>query len=163
MSVKTKSYKSGLYSIKSKQKVNEPIEKIWDFFCNPKNLNLLTPTDMKFKILSGRSEDFYTGKIISYNVNPFKFFNMKWVTEISYIEKNKYFIDEQRFGPYNMWHHEHHFKKNDDNSTTIIDKVIYKMPFGIFGKIAHSLFIKKRLKQIFEFRHDAINKLFPKN
>ena len=92
MSVKTKSYKSGLYSIKSKQKVNEPIEEIWDFFCNPKNLNLLTPTDMKFKILSGRSEDFYIGKIISYNVNPFKFFNMKWVTEISFIEKyQKYF------------------------------------------------------------------------
>ena len=163
MSVKIKKYKSNLFCIESKQKVIAPQNEIWDFFCDPKNLNRLTPSDMNFKILSGRSDDFYQGKIISYSVNPFKYFNIKWVTEISVIENGKYFIDEQRFGPYKMWHHEHHFLKNKDNTTSIIDKVIYKMPFGIFGRIAHQLFIRKRLKDIFQFRHEAINKLFPEN
>jgi len=158
--VKIKKYKSGIYSLKVKQEINQPIEEIWDFFSSPKNLNELTPKDMNFKIISGRSNDFFAGKIISYSVNPFKYYNLKWVTEITHIEKNKFFIDEQRFGPYKMWHHEHHFKKNKDNTTTIYDKVIYKLPFGIFGVIAHKLFIKKRLIEIFQFRNRRIKQLF---
>ena len=82
------------------------------------------------------------------------------MTEITHITKNKLFIDEQRFGPYNMWHHEHHFFKNKDGSTTIYDKVIYKIPFGLIGKIAHKLFIKKRLTEIFNYRKTRINQLF---
>ena len=103
MSVEIKKYKSSIYCIKSKQQINQPIEEVWDFFTNPKNLNQLTPIDMNFKILSGRSDSFYEGKIISYSVNPFKFYNIKWVTEITNIKQNNYFIDEQRFGPYKMW------------------------------------------------------------
>ena len=80
MSVKIKKYKSGIYSLKVKQEINQPIEEIWDFFSSPKNLNELTPKDMNFKILSGRSNDFFAGKIISYSVNPFKYYNLKWVT-----------------------------------------------------------------------------------
>ena len=153
-------YKSNIYSLKVKQKISQPIEEVWSFFATPKNLNELTPKNMNFNIISGRSDDFFPGKIISYSVNPFKFWNIKWVTEITHINKNKLFIDEQRFGPYLMWHHEHHFIKNEDGSTTIYDKVIYKIPFGIIGKIAHKLFIKKRLTEIFNFRKKRINQLF---
>ena len=160
MPVKISKYKSNIYALKVKQNIDRPIEDIWNFFATPKNLNELTPKDMKFEILSGKSDRFFEGKIISYTVNPFKFFNIKWVTEITHITKNKLFIDEQRFGPYNMWHHEHHFFKNKDGSTTIYDKVIYKIPFGIIGKIAHKLFIKKRLTEIFNYRKTRINQLF---
>jgi len=160
MSVKIQKYKSKIYSIKSKQTINLPIEEVWDFFTAPKNLNELTPKDMNFQILSGKSDSFYEGKIISYSVNPFKFYNIKWVTEITNITKNKSFIDEQRFGPYKMWHHEHIFIKNKDNTTTIYDKVIYKLPYGLIGRIAHKLFIKNRLAEIFNFRQERIKKLF---
>ena len=160
MSVKIQKYKSGIYSLKVKQVINQPIEEIWSFFSSPKNLNELTPKNMNFKIISGRADDFFPGKIISYSVNPFKYYNLKWVTEITHIEKNKFFIDEQRFGPYKMWHHEHHFKKNKDNTTTIYDKVIYKLPYGLIGRIAHKLFIKNRLAEIFNFRQERIKKLF---
>ena len=160
MSVKIIKYKSNIYSLKVKQKISHPVEEVWSFFATPKNLNELTPKNMNFNIISGRSDDFFPGKIISYSVNPFKFWNIKWVTEITHINKNKLFIDEQRFGPYLMWHHEHHFIKNEDGSTTIYDKVIYKIPFGIIGKIAHKLFIKKRLTEIFNFRKKRINQLF---
>ena len=145
MSVKIIKYKSNIYSLKVKQKINQPVEEVWTFFATPKNLNELTPKNMNFNIISGRSD---------------KFWNIKWVTEITHINKNKLFIDEQRFGPYLMWHHEHHFIKNEDGSTTIYDKVIYKIPFGIIGKIAHKLFIKKRLTEIFNFRKKRINQLF---
>ena len=160
MSVKISKYKSNIYSLKVKQKIKQPIEKVWSFFATPKNLNELTPKNMSFKIISGRSNDFFAGKIISYSVNPFKYWKIKWVTEITHISKNKLFIDEQRFGPYLMWHHEHHFIKNNDGSTTIYDKVIYKIPYGVIGKIAHKLFIRKRLKEIFNFRKKRINELF---
>ena len=160
MSVRISKYKSNIYALKVKQNINRPIEDIWNFFATPKNLNELTPKEMKFEILSGKSDRFFEGKIISYTVNPFRFFNIKWVTEITHIAKNKLFIDEQRFGPYDMWHHEHHFFKNKDGSTTVYDKVIYKIPFGFIGKIAHKLFIKKRLTDIFNYRKKRINQLF---
>ena len=92
MSVKIQKYKSKIYSIKAKQTINLPIEEVWDFFTAPKNLNELTPKDMNFQILSGKSDSFYEGKIISYSVNPFKFYNIKWVTEITNITKNKSFF-----------------------------------------------------------------------
>jgi len=160
MSVEIKKYKSRIYCIKSKQKLNQPIEEVWNFFTNPKNLNQLTPKDMNFKILSGKSDSFYEGKIISYSVNPFKFYNIKWVTEITNIKQNNYFIDEQRFGPYKMWHHEHTFIKNKDNSTTVYDKVTYKLPYGLTGRLVHKLFIKKRLIEIFIFRQKRIKQIF---
>jgi len=92
LSVKISKYKSNIYSLKVKQKINHPIEKVWSFFATPKNLNELTPKNMSFKIISGRSNDFFPGKIISYSVNPFKYWKIKWVTEITHISKNKLFI-----------------------------------------------------------------------
>ena len=159
MSVKIQKYKSGIYSLKVKQVINQPIEEIWSFFSSPKNLNELTPKNMNFKILSGRSDDFFPGKIISYSVNPFKYYNLKWVTEITHIEKNKFFIDEQRFGPYKMWHHKH-FLEAVDAGTKITDVVHYQVPFGILGRLLHPFIIKPKLDQIFAHREKAIRSIF---
>ena len=159
MSVKISKYKSNIYALKVKQNIDRPIEDIWNFFATPKNLNELTPKDMKFEILSGKSDRFFEGKIISYTVNPFKFFNIKWVTEITHITKNKLFIDEQRFGPYSFWHHKH-FIKEIKGGVLMEDVIHYKLPLGPLGKLLNSLFINSKLNSIFKYRQLELIKIF---
>ena len=160
MSVKVFKHNRGLYTLYAKQTVNKEIGVLWDFFRKPSNLNKLTPKDVSFKIISGSSDNFYEGKIISYKIKPFKLVTLNWVTEISQVKERSYFIDNQIFGPYKMWHHEHHFKSNGDGTTDVIDKVKYKLPFYIIGKLMHGIFIKRKLENIFIFRQRAIHNLF---
>ena len=159
MSVKIQKYKSGIYSLKVKQVINQPIEEIWSFFSSPKNLNELTPKNMNFKILSGRSDDFFPGKIISYSVNPFKYYNLKWVTEITHVVDKEYFVDEQRFGPYALWHHKH-FIREIEGGVEMEDVIHYKIPLGPLGVIANYLFVQKKLGSIFAFRRKKLIELF---
>ena len=160
MSIKIIKHKGGLYTLYAKQTVDKEIDFLWDFFSKPRNLNKLTPEDVQFKIISGKSDDFYEGKIISYKIKPFKLVTLNWITEISQVEEGSYFIDNQISGPYKMWHHEHHFKSNADGTTQIIDKVKYKVPFYILGRLMHKIFIKRKLINIFNFRQKKINELF---
>ena len=160
MSVKIIKNEGGLYTLWAKQTVDKEMGVLWDFFKTPRNLNKLTPKDVRFKIISGKSNNFYEGKIISYKIQPFKLVTLNWVTEISQVKEGSYFIDNQIFGPYKMWHHEHHFKSNNDGTTEIIDKVKYKVPFYILGRLMHKIFIRKKLLSIFMFRQKKINELF---
>ena len=160
MSIKIIKHEGGLYTLYAKQTVDKEIDFLWDFFSKPSNLNKLTPEDVEFKIISGKSDDFYAGKIISYKIKPFKLVTLNWITEISQVKEGSYFIDNQISGPYKMWHHEHHFKSNNDGTTEIIDKVKYKLPFYILGRISHKIFIKRKLINIFNFRQKKINELF---
>tara|TARA_B110000902_G_scaffold163470_1_gene186959 strand:+ start:84 stop:581 length:498 start_codon:yes stop_codon:yes gene_type:complete len=160
MSIKIIKHEGGLYTLYAKQIVDKEIDFLWDFFSKPSNLNKLTPEDVEFKIISGKSDDFYAGKIISYKIKPFKLVTLNWITEISQVKEGSYFIDNQISGPYKMWHHEHHFKSNNDGTTEIIDKVKYKLPFYILGRISHKIFIKRKLIKIFNFRQKKINELF---
>ena len=160
MSVKIIKHEGGLYTLYATQTVDKEIDFLWDFFSKPSNLNKLTPEDVQFKIISGKSDDFYEGKIISYKIKPFKLVTLNWITEISQVKEGSYFIDNQISGPYKMWHHEHHFKSNNDGTTEIIDKVKYKVPFDILGRLIHKIFIKRKLFNIFNFRQKKINELF---
>ena len=160
MSIKIIKHEGGLYTLYAKQTVDKEIDFLWDFFSKPRNLNKLTPEDVQFKIISGKSDDFYEGKIISYKIKPFKLVTLNWITEISQVEEGSYFIDNQISGPYKMWHHEHHFKSNADGTTEIIDKVKYKVPFYILGRLMHKIFIRRKLLDIFIFRQKQINDLF---
>ena len=160
MSVQIIKHEGGLNTLYAKQTVNKEVGVLWDFFRKPRNLNQLTPKDVDFKIISGKSDDFYEGKIISYKIKPFKLVVLNWVTEISQIKEGSYFIDNQISGPYKMWHHEHHFKSNADGTTEIIDKVKYKVPFYILGRLMHKIFIRRKLLDIFIFRQKKINELF---
>ena len=160
MSVKIIKNEGGLYTLCAKQTVDKEIDVLWGFFRKPENLNILTPKDVHFKITSGKSDDFYDGKIISYKIKPFKLVTLNWVTEISQVKEGSYFIDNQIFGPYKMWHHEHHFKDNHNGTTDIIDKVKYKLPFYIVGRLMHKIFIRRKLVNIFLFRQKQINELF---
>ncbi len=149
-----------IYTLKKEQFLTIGINEAWDFFSNPANLQKITPPDMGFKILSELPGNIYPGLIINYTVNAFYGFSVNWVTEITQAVEKRYFIDEQRFGPYKFWHHQHHFKEVNGGTITT-DIVNYGLPFGIIGNFAHDLIVKGRLKEIFEYRKRVLIELFP--
>lgn len=141
--------------------VPQNIDKVWGFFSRPENLNEITPDDMKFNFLTDtKGKEMYEGMIIRYKVSPFAGIKFNWVTEITKISEKEYFVDEQRIGPYKMWHHEHHFRKIDENTTEMTDILNYDVGKGIFGPILDSLFIGKKVDGIFDFREEMISKYF---
>lgn len=114
---------------------------------------------MGFEITSKHhGEKMYAGQIIEYTVRPMFGIPVYWMTEITQVNEGKFFIDEQRFGPYQLWHHQHHFKQVD-NGIEMTDIVHYKIPFWFLGDIANSLFVQKKLEQIFSFRKEMVDKL----
>ena len=151
---------SGIYSLSTEQILNVSLEKAWSFFSSPKNLQKITPSHMGFQITSKVDEKVYAGQIITYKVGILPGVKSNWVTEITQVKDQHFFIDEQRFGPYNMWHHEHWFETLPNGKTLIKDKISYKIPFGILGHLAQIIFIKKQLKGIFEHRFITLEKLF---
>jgi ligand-binding SRPBCC domain-containing protein len=117
---------------------------------------------MGFNITSKlMSEKMYPGMIISYKVSPVLGIKMTWVTEITQVKEKEYFVDEQRVGPYSMWHHEHKIEPIE-GGVLMTDIVSYKPPLGVLGSIANSILIKKQLKEIFDFRTVAMEKMFGK-
>lgn len=148
-----------MHIIKVKVLLNAPLEDVWDFFSSPANLKKITPPSMGFDILTGGEGKMYPGQIISYKVKPLAGIPITWVTEISHVEQQKFFVDEQRFGPYSMWHHEHHFKQVEEG-VEMTDIVSYVLPLGILGKIAHAILVKKKVEQIFQYRSKVMNQFF---
>lgn len=150
------------YSIKSTQHLPISLEEAWDFFSSPNNLAKITPPDMGFIITSDKKdgEKMYAGQIITYILKPMLGIPVKWMTEITHVKEGEYFIDEQRFGPYKLWHHRHSFKKTA-TGVEMHDEVNYVLPFGILGKMAHNLFIRKRIEYIFEYRTKVLEQQFP--
>jgi ligand-binding SRPBCC domain-containing protein len=148
------------HSIKTVQKIPASLKEIWDFFSSPANLDTITPDDMAFKTITKfDSGKIYPGQIIEYKVSPILKIPLYWMTEITEIEEQKYFIDEQRKGPYKIWHHEHYFKEIE-GGVEMIDIVHYKNPLGFIGIIANSLFVKRQLKKIFEYRFQKVEEIF---
>lgn len=143
----------------AKQNLPISLEEAWTFFSSPKNLATITPDSLGFKILSGADTEMYTGQIIQYIVSPLPFFKAKWVTEIKHVEYKKFFVDEQRFGPYSMWHHKHFFKEIE-GGVEMIDIVDYLPPLGILGKMVEPIIIRPKLREIFEYRKDKLVELF---
>ena len=152
----------GFYQLHKTQKIPATIDQVWDFISSPANLKKITPGYMGFNITSKLlSEKMYPGMIISYKVSPVMGIKMTWVTEITQVKEYEYFVDEQRVGPYSIWHHEHKIE-SIEGGVLMTDIVSYKPPFGILGSIANSVLIKKQLKEIFDFRTVAMEKIFGK-
>ena len=152
----------GFYQLHKTQKIPATIDQVWDFISSPANLKKITPEYMGFNITSKLlSEKMYPGMIISYKVSPVLGIKMTWVTEITQVKEKEYFVDEQRVGPYSMWHHEHKIE-TIEGGVLMTDIVSYKPPFGILGSIANSILIKNQLKEIFDFRTIAMEKMFGK-
>jgi ligand-binding SRPBCC domain-containing protein len=135
------------------------LDKAWEFFSSPHNLNKMTPPEMTFMITSVVPEKMYEGMIITYKIAPFLNIPMYWCTEITHIKDNVYFIDEQRKGPYRIWHHEHHFKEVN-GGIEMTDKLYYDIGMGIAGKLAGTLYVHRQVRFIFEFRRQKLIDLF---
>jgi ligand-binding SRPBCC domain-containing protein len=153
------SYHSGVYTLKTQMFLPIRPDVAWDFFSNPGNLAKITPAEMGFQITSGEPQKMFPGQIITYKIGIFPYIKNNWVTEITQVNENQYFIDEQRFGPYKMWHHEHHFN-TVNGGVAMTDRVTFKIPFGIIGRMAYSLFIRRKLLQIFSFRTEILSSYF---
>jgi len=149
-----------MYQLRKKQKIPVSIDKAWAFFSNPDNLGRITPASMKFKVLS-RSDagDMYPGMIISYRLYPIFKMQIKWATEITQVKEKEYFIDNQIKGPYKIWHHEHRFK-SINHGVEMEDILYYDLSWGILGRFIHSLFIRQKVHEIFNYRAQKIKELF---
>jgi len=132
----------------------------WAFFSSPKNLNKITPKKMGFKIkyISGGAK-VYAGQIICYTLRVPPGIRIQWVTEIKHVKETKYFVDEQRIGPYALWHHQHHFSETE-SGVEMVDELVYALPFGILGRIAHHLFVEREVHAIFDYRKRVLEELF---
>ena len=148
-----------IFKIHTKQKLPITIEEGWGFLSNPKNLSCITPNDMKFKITDCDFKPVYQGQIIQYTVRPLLNIPLKWVTEITHVVNENYFVDEQRFGPYSLWHHKH-FLREIDGGIEMEDIIHYKIPLGFIGEFLNFLFIKNQLKEIFEYRKNKLIEIF---
>ena len=134
---------------------------MWDFFCAPSNLKTLTPDYMNIRITSGDlPAEIYAGQIITYKVSPLLGIPVRWTTEITHVETGRRFVDDQRSGPFKLWHHQHLFEAHG-SGTNMTDLVHYEVPFWIAGDIAHGLFLRRQIQDIFEFRRRTIERLFP--
>jgi ligand-binding SRPBCC domain-containing protein len=151
---------SKLYRMTFKQSIPSDIDTVWEFISSPKNLKRITPPHMGFDIVSDMDSDkMYPGQIIAYKVSPIGGIKLNWVTEITHVKDKEYFVDEQRFGPYKLWHHKH-FIKAVPGGVEMTDIVDYKVGFGFLGNIANAILVKKQLQEIFDYRFKKVEEIF---
>ncbi|TJY35845.1 SRPBCC family protein [Pontimicrobium aquaticum] len=148
-----------LYQLHKKQNLPISIDEAWEFLSSPANLKTITPDYMSFDILSGAERPMYPGQIIQYIVTPVLGIKTKWVTEITHVMDKQYFVDEQRFGPYALWHHKH-FIKEIEGGVEMEDIIDYKVPFGFLGQLVQPILVKPKLEEIFAYRTKKLEELF---
>ena len=148
-----------IFKLKYSQKLPISLNEAWDFLSSPSNLELITPKSMDFNITDYDKKKAYPGQIIQYTVKPLFGMKINWVTEITQVQDKKFFVDEQRFGPYSFWHHKH-FIKEIENGVLMEDVIHYKIPLGPIGVLLNFLFINSKLKSIFKYRKQELIKTF---
>jgi ligand-binding SRPBCC domain-containing protein len=149
-----------IYHLKQTQFLPIDIRVAWDFFSSPHNLAKITPANLKFRILYMSGGDkAYAGQIIQYKITIPPGITLHWVTEITQVTEPVHFIDVQLAGPYALWHHQHHFKVVD-GGVEMTDELNYAIPLGIFGRLAHQIFVKRQVNAIFEHRTVVLKNYF---
>ncbi len=148
-----------IFRLHKKQKLPISIDDAWHFLSSPENLKTITPDYMGFNIISGADRPMFPGQIIQYIVTPLMGIKTKWVTEITHVVDKHYFVDEQRFGPYALWHHKH-FIKAIDGGVEMEDIIDYKLPLGFIGKLVQPFLVKPKLEEIFNYRAQKLEELF---
>lgn len=148
-----------MYQLKRTQFVKTDLQTCWNYFSAPANLHVITPDYIDFRVHTPVPESMYEGLIIRYTIRPILGIPLSWISEIKTIKDHSYFIDEQRRGPYGMWHHEHHFKEVE-GGVEMTDLISYCMPFGFIGRFFHWLFVRKQLESIFDYRNHKVDELF---
>ncbi len=150
-----------LHHLAQEQTLPISLAEAWDFFSSPRNLDAITPPDLGFRIVHCPSEKMHEGQIIEYRVKVAPAVWVPWVTEIKAVEEGRAFIDEQRFGPSQFWHHRHTFEEVA-GGVKLGDLIHYALPFGPFGAIAHRLFVRRQMEGIFKFRQAELERRFPR-
>jgi ligand-binding SRPBCC domain-containing protein len=150
-----------IYELRRTQFIPTTLDKAWAFFSSPDNLKKITPEHMGFQITNTPKETMHQGQIITYFVKPIAGIPLRWVTEITTVKQPLFFVDEQRFGPYKFWHHQHWFEETE-GGVKMTDVVHYALPLGFIGRIANRLFVKKQLDSIFNYRIKVVEELFSK-
>lgn len=140
-----------MYTLHKETTVDTTMEQAWEFISHPENLNLITPPDMAFEIRSPLPKDMFEGMLVEYRVKIPVIGTQPWLSEIKHIVPGTSFVDEQKIGPYKLWYH-YHAIEPCHNGIRFIDHVTYEVPFGILGKLAHTLFIARTLERIFNYR-----------
>jgi ligand-binding SRPBCC domain-containing protein len=148
-----------IFTIKAKQDITISIDEAWNFFSNPNNLPKITPPWLNLKVTSELPDKMYEGMIITYKVYPFLGITSNWVTEITTVKEKTFFIDEQRFGPYKFWHHQHHFKEIDEG-VEMKDIVSYALPLDPLSRLLNNILVEKKVEGIFSFRKGLLEDLF---
>lgn len=133
--------------------------KAWEFFSDPRNLGVITPPSMDFRIIKTLPKTIYPGMLIEYKVSPLLGISMEWITEITHVNAPYYFVDEQRKGPYKIWHHEHHFRETP-NGVEMTDILWYNIPLGVLGKLIDNLLVNRKVIEIFAYRKKKLEELF---
>jgi ligand-binding SRPBCC domain-containing protein len=150
----------GIHQLHRTQVIEASLYDCWGFFSNPGNLSRITPANLHLELIHELPPVMYAGLFIEYRVRPFRGVKFTWLTEITRVEEGRYFIDEQRLGPYRLWHHEHHFRALDDHRTEMRDSIWYMLPFSPWSEFAHSWLVRPRLKQIFDYRERVTTEIF---
>ena len=148
-----------IYTLHKKQKLPISVDEAWNLLSNPNNLQKLTPSYLGMNTISGAERPLYAGQFIQYLVTPILGIKTKWVTEITNVKEKVYFVDEQRFGPYALWHHTH-FINEIEGGVEMEDIINYKVPMGILGQLVHPFLVKPKLNEIFEYRRKALIEMF---
>lgn len=128
------------------------------FFCDAFNLERITPTFLKFRIVTPAPIHMAEGTLIDYQLSLYGI-SFSWRTMIETWQPNNKFVDTQLCGPYDLWHHTHTFEEIAPNRTLMRDRVLYRIPFGVFGRLAHWLFVRRSLEMIFDYRARATAEL----
>ena len=138
--------------------LDAPLATVFDFFSRAENLERITPTKLRFEILTPLPIQMRPGALIDYKLRLFGF-PMYWTTEITVWEPGVRFVDVQRKGPYKLWEHEHRFEAMDDK-TRMTDSLRYEAPGGVLEPLVHALFVRRQVEAIFSHRAKVIKELF---
>jgi ligand-binding SRPBCC domain-containing protein len=149
-----------VHSFQKIQCIPADLPQVWSFFIDAAKLPSITPPSMRFEILSPhRGDRIYAGQVIEYRLRPLPWFRVYWMTEITQVQAGDYFVDEQRRGPYSLWHHQHHFRKIE-GGVEMTDIVHYEVPFGFIGGWANALFVRRTLDELFRYRRQRVEEIF---
>ncbi len=145
-----------MYILERQQRVPASLEQAWEFLQQPANLDRITPTDLRFRIVSEIPAIMVNGLIVQYRITIPLLGTHTWVTEIKHIREGHSFVDEQRLGPYRFWYHYHEIRQEGEE-VLLIDKVSYQPPFGLLGHLLHGVYIRKTLERIFDYRRERLD------
>jgi len=148
-----------LHCLTQTQNLPLSLDQAWEFFSNPANLSRITPGWLAFTLTCASPAPMYAGQILTYTIRPIPMVRLRWVTEVTHVQKPIFFVDEQRIGPYRFWHHQHHFQETDCG-LRMTDQVHYALPFGPLGDLVHAMWVKKRLRSIFSYRRVVLSEFF---